>query len=303
MMEPKRIPSFGEVLGRIQKFSLPAHEAELILLSVYRQITSKNLSRLDLLIRVQDLIPSLTIEVEALCLAELRASGFPLQYLLGTQTFLDHEYQVGPGVLIPRPETEGLLLEAVNEMKIALSVPSLGFEVGLGSGILSIELLATFAGLKMVASEISPVAQGYAHKNAKQILGNQYSERLSIIQVTDPAEVLEPFSSTGLLADFLISNPPYLDEEDCLAEVEKQVLAHEPREALFPRKSEGVLHFYEEIASKAQHYLKPRGKVFLEIPHERSEAIADLFVLPKWKTRRVQDLSQRDRILCAELAN
>jgi release factor glutamine methyltransferase len=229
-------------------------------------------------------------------LASARAEGRLLQHLLGSQVFLDHEYEVGPDVLVPRPETELLASIAIEELASLSHSLKLGLEVGLGSGVLSIELLARFPALRMIASELTAEARARALSNANRILKEQLA-RLIVITPAEPSQVLEPFAAAmaGEKADFLISNPPYLAKTD---PIDEEILRHEPHTALFPPID--PLLFYREIAAKGAALLKPEGAIFLEIAPERGAAVAELFDEAGWTHLRIeQDLAGRDRILMA----
>ncbi len=261
-------------------------EAEQLVLAAYRRF-QKPMTRFELYANsATEVDPDLL--TFALAQSRHRTEGFPLQYLTETQQFLDHEYRVGPGVLIPRPETEILAVTAIEFLRNRAVAPPVGHEIGTGSGILSIELLSAFPSLIMHASELSGVARGFAQENAKRVLGSV--DRFSILSPRSPLEVLEPFDKLPP-PDFLISNPPYLDPAQ--NEATRDVAQHEPHEALFapPLK---LLHFYEAFARSR------RIPTFLEIPHERARAIELLFGAMGWKTRLVSDLTGRERVLIAE---
>jgi len=277
-------------------------EAEQLVLAAYRTSTGEQLSRIEFFSRIQDRFPESAAE-RLLILAGSRAEGRPLQHLTGFQVFLDHEYEVGPEVLIPRPETEVLLIAAVAELASKQITPKLGLEIGLGSGILSIELLARYPELFMVATEYSQTAYDRAQKNAEKILGTGLSgvQRLSAVRVEDSLQVWEPFQkilpSAETRADFLISNPPYLTQGDS---IDEDVLKFEPHEALFS-PTQDPLFFYRAIADKAGAFIKEEGYVFAEMPHERASEIVALFPTPLWNVEILPDLNQRDRVLIARL--
>jgi release factor glutamine methyltransferase len=274
-------------------------ESELIVTGAHRLATGENLSRSDLYFRMNDRIPEASGE-KVLILSLKRAEGKPLQYVLGYTTFLNHEYQVNPNVLIPRPETEVLVTEALKILGPAK--PALGLEVGLGSGIISIELLATITDLKMVATEISLSATQVVQLNASSILSEEASgqpSRLSILKPDSGLDVMKPFIDGKIHgADFLISNPPYLDRNQ--KEFDQDVLESEPENALFPEGSD-PLYFYKEIARHAPQVLKRGAYVFLEIASERAELTRAIFNADQWETTLAKDLNQRDRVLVSRL--
>ncbi len=269
---------------------LPLSEAEFIVSCAVERVKNVSLGRIDL---YSSLNLEIDEKIEGLIKkwSQARVSGETLQYLTGKQKFLDHEYWVGSGVLVPRPETEILVQTAIHYFEGRSILPTYGFEVGVGSGVISIELLKHFKNLKIVASEVSLNAIKYAEKNKDTILNDPH--RLSIVHVSDPTDVLSSFSG---IADFLISNPPYLSHDD---EIAQDVMRNEPHEALFPKNLD-PLYFYKEISTKAHILLKTQGVVFLELSECRSQVVAELFKKNGWVVILRKDLSGRDRILIAQ---
>lgn len=276
-------------------------EAEQIVTAAYRLATGKRLGRAELYSRMRDRFPEAAGR-EVIIMSRARAEGKPLQHLLGHQAFLDHEYEVGPDVLVPRPETEGLVAYAIEELRGELgSGPAVGLEIGVGSGVISIELLSAFPSLRMVASELSERARARAARNAAKILGEgpAGSSRLKIVPSNGPAVVWGAFSeiTDARGARFLISNPPYLSRTES---IDRDVLAHEPHEALFA-EGEDPLYFYRQIAAQAQSFLSPGGSLFLEIPPEKE--VRSIFEALCVNIRVLNDLNGRERILHAKLAS
>ncbi len=273
-------------------------EAEMIVCAAYRAATSKQIRRTDLYLRIQDRYPDGAGD-KLIEFAVARSEGKLLQHLFGYQYFGDHEYRVNSAVLVPRPETELLLLEAMDQLGRETAPPELGIEIGLGSGILSIELLARWGSLRMIATELSDGALQVARENSVGILGEGAARRLTALRV-ERAEVCAPvarhFATEGFgKADFLISNPPYLLNG---SEADDEVVAHEPAEALFAPPSD-PLFFYREIAENAQGLLKPGAPVFVEIAHERVAETEALFKKCGWNSMVRNDLANRPRVLVA----
>jgi release factor glutamine methyltransferase len=259
-------------------------EAEILLAAAWGRTGRPELPRMGIYSKATESLPP---EVGAIAdrLARERAAGIPLQYVTGTQTFLEHVYEVNPSVLIPRPETEGLVLAASE----VVSGARLGFEIGLGSGIISIELLSRFPDLEMKATELSAGARELAARNARRILGAGAS-RLGIVAVSDRRAVCEPF---GGKADFLISNPPYLSQSE---EADDDVRDYEPSEALWA-PDEDPLFFYRAMAGSARQVLSPEAPIFAELPHERAGEIGRVFSSEGWDVTIKKDLAGRDRVL------
>ena len=273
-------------------------EAEQLVEAAFRKATGQRITRMDLFSRARDAFPRKAAEL-LLVMATRRAGGELLQHLTGYQQFLGHEYEVSADVLVPRPETELLVERAVARLSEGIE-PQLGLEVGLGSGVISIELLNRFKGLRMMASELSQAAAAVARKNAESVLGRgALGTRLEILSAAEELEVLEPFirSRSQDRADFLISNPPYLLSED---ETEEEVWKHEPAEALFAPEGD-PLHFYRRIAEGARSVLRNGAFVFLELPHERASEISKLFADAGFRCMLLRDLTGRERFLEASV--
>lgn len=311
MSESPRRPSFGEILSRTEELlnqstriaekGSARTEAEQIVLAALERERKQELTRSDLLLAATE-IPTEETAMMIFALALERKRGMPLQYAVGFQHFLNHRYSIRPGVLIPRPETEVLVSEAIDCLKGTFALAEAhaaprGLEIGVGSGVIAIELLSKFPTLHMTASDVSTVALTLTRENAETILGKlDVKKRLSLKKSTQRKEIfsqeiltLEPF-------DFLISNPPYLAG---LAEVEPDVYETEPPEALFS-PTDDPLYCYKEIAAKSPALLKPQALIFLELAHERADSVLQLFKNDPWKDARlVQDLTHRPRMLVA----
>lgn len=273
-------------------------EAERVVEGAFERVNGKPLSRSDLHLRLKDRLPQAEGEA-VLRIVMARAQGLPLQYATGFQRFRDHSYEVGPGVLVPRLETELLVQTIVDDVRSRGEAPSLGLEVGAGSGAISIELLTALPSLRMVASELSPKAADYARRNAERVLGAQ-SKRLELLAVEDDRFVLEPFGSAlkGKQADFLVTNPPYLSEID---EVSDEVRNHEPHEALYA-PADDPLYFYRRVAEGVGPLLASGARVYCEIPHTQAISIHRLFTRAGWAVEVLKDLTGRPRIVRAQAA-
>lgn len=271
-------------------------EAEQLVIGAFRQATGRGrtFGRNDLYVRVMDVFPKEAGE-KLVVMANRRAHGEPLQYLVGYQYFLNHEYEVDTNVLIPRPETEILVYETMQTFKRQIVQPVSGLEIGLGSGCISIELLKLFPSLFMTATELSQGAIEVARRNADRILGKD-SQRLTVFRSETKDEVFEALrGSIRMPLDFIVSNPPYLASK---AEIDSDVLNHEPSAALFAPEGD-PLFFYRRIIEGAEAYLRPNGFLFFECPHERIDAIERLFS-QDWRVEQFRDLTGRPRVIRAE---
>ena len=290
-----------EIFKQAGKVKSPEAEADQILFHVFRKAIPSVQSFSDLQLESSvfalDPITATAIELEAIQIARSRVAGAPLQHLLGYQYFFEHEYQVSPSVLIPRPETEILIsavIEACNSR--FQNRPCIFAELGLGSGILSSEILAHFSSSRGFASEASAAAAALARKNLTSVLGTEWSSRLQILVPEDPSVGFEIFKNDEKF-DLILSNPPYVSRRD---EIEKEVLDFEPHLALFPagnHSQENPDYFYENFIKNADLLLNQNGIAFFEVPHERAETLMRKFVAAGFVTETIVDLNQRPRVL------
>ena len=272
----------------------PGAESERILLHVLSQ-SHPELDSFGALYLLNP-VPTLAERELAISIARTRAQGIPLQHLFGYQTFMDRDYRVNGSTLIPRPETEILVAACEEWLTQRMSDTALRFaELGLGTGVISCELLVRFPASIGVASETSSAAIRLAESNLSHWCGSGWSERLRVLAVTQdqgfaPFEPFAPF-------ELLVSNPPYVSRED---EIEAGVLLHEPGSALFPWNNDPGF-FYADFILRAKKLMAPGGAAFFEIPHERALRLEAEF--QKSGARRVSlipDLTGRPRVLRAE---
>lgn len=272
-------------------------ESEILVISAWESVSGKRLSRMEFFSRIKEDYPeSAAAWLESACLK--RAQGIPLQYITRRQVFLENEYVVNEAVLVPRPETEVFVVSVIEELSKRRAKPEAGLEIGIGSGIISIELLKHFETLQMTATELSAEAIEVALENAGALLGEtESSARLKIIKAESPGDVFGCLPG-GSRFEFIVSNPPYLNPIE--AEVESDVWRHEPGSALFAPEGD-LLYFYRQIAASGKSLLLDGGIVACEIPHERAEQILELFAANGWNARIIRDLTMKSRVLIATL--
>lgn len=191
-------------------------------------------------------------EAELKEMAERIARGEPVQYVLGEADFCGLRLSVEPGVLIPRCETEELVEWAAESFEPAGAGRVL--DIGTGSGCIAIALARRLPGVQVEAWDVSEKALQIARHNA---LTNEAA--VAFRQV----DVLKEDGSDGPLFDMIVSNPPYICEEEA-KEMEANVLEHEPGLALFVPDSDPLL-FYRRIAQLGQQILRNNGLLFFEI--------------------------------------
>lgn len=214
---------------------------------------------------------------------EKRSQGYPLQYLTGMQEFMSLPFSVGPGVLIPRQETE-LLVETVLEFcrnkectytnepsKSNLNPCNCGriLDMGAGSGCIAVSLAYYLPGWTVVAVDKMESALDIVKKNA---LVNGVGDRVITLQ-SDLFRNVEAAASSSGGFDVIVSNPPYIRSAD-ICDLQREVREHEPIEAL-DGGMDG-LNFYREIIGAAPAYLKEGGMLAFEVGYDQAEDVAAL---------------------------
>ncbi|WP_265587560.1 peptide chain release factor N(5)-glutamine methyltransferase [Sphingomicrobium arenosum] len=215
-------------------------------------------------------------------LVERRAGGEPLAYLTGSRHFWTVEIKVGPGVLIPRPDSETLLDAAAAHFR-GTAGPRRVLDLGTGPGSLLLAALDEWPRASGVGVDASEVALGYARANA-EALG--MADRAAFAIGDWGAGLVERF-------DLILCNPPYIAEGD--AEVARDVAAHEPHEALYA--GESGLDDYRRIVPQLAGLLGEAGLAVLEIGHSQAESVAKLLEAAGFSPVLHRDLAGRARAL------
>ncbi len=188
-----------------------------------------------------------------------RAKREPLQYILGSQDFFGLDFEVTPGVLIPRHDTETLVREALARAPGAATI----LDIGVGSGCIAIALAKNLPGAEVSGVDPSPRALVLAERNAHR---HQVSLDLLCGSLFDPVR--------GRRFDLVVSNPPYIPAAD-LAGLQPEVRDYEPREAL-DGGGDG-LDYYRRIIPAAAAHLNAGGWLIVEIGIGQARAVLELF--------------------------
>jgi len=223
------------------------------------------ISRSDLLQRAGETAP---VAVSRHYRESLRRRGerVPLQHLTGVQEFWSLEFEVSSEALIPRPETELLVEEA---LRLGSGpVPRIA-DIGTGSGNIAVALARELPAAHIFATDMSESALKLAGRNAKR---HGVDARIQFL-LGDLAEPLEELVEPESL-DLLLSNPPYISAED-LASLQPEVREYEPRMALTPVQGSGLAH-YPGLLDAAGRFLRPGGAVILELPAGGADKIPAL---------------------------
>ncbi|MFN2525905.1 MAG: peptide chain release factor N(5)-glutamine methyltransferase [Actinomycetota bacterium] len=218
----------------------------------------------------------------SISMAKRRIAGEPLQYVTGTVGFRRIELAVGPGVFIPRPETEVVVERAADH----LGEKGLVVDIGTGSGAIALALADERPDAKVYATERASEAIAWCRKNVDALGFN--------------VDILEGDLFTPLPAslrqniDVVVSNPPYVAENE-LAHLHREIIGYEPHEALLA--ADGGLAMIERIGAEARSWLKAGGWLVLEIGEGQGDRVrAELWAQGYENVSIHPDLVGRDRI-------
>lgn len=237
--------------------------------------------------------------------------GEPVQYIAGFEYFCGEKFKVGPGVLIPRPETEELVRFIAEEIKEAWNKNSKArssaspfkiFDICTGSGCIAWSLHRLLQdtateqniALESYGCDISEAALEYA-QNQRFRHGRRWPMFFRYDVLNGDFQALKSF--IGKL-DIIVSNPPYIAEKE-KALMHKNVLDFEPEEALFVSDGDPLL-FYRRIAGMAQDLLYPGGKLYFEINPLFAEELKIMLLEKNFRDISIsKDMTGRNRFISA----
>jgi len=232
-------------------------ESQLLLAHVLR------CSKVDLLVRFEE-VPADPQRAAFRELIKRRVDGLPVAYLVGSREFYLLEFEVSPAVLVPRPETETLVAEALKLLK-PLAAPMV-LDLCAGSGCIGISVAHQKTDARVTLADVSPDALDVARKNAKK---HGLEPRLQFRQ----GDLFAALPG-GSLFDAILCNPPYIAPGE-LATLAPDVREHEPRLAL--DGGPDGLAFYRRLATDAGKHLNPGGVLLLEIGSTQDNAVRSIF--------------------------
>jgi release factor glutamine methyltransferase len=219
-----------------------------------------------------------------------RAAREPLAYIVGHKEFRSLELEVGPAVLVPRPETETLVEVALEIMAGRGGARML--DLGTGSGAIALAIAAEARSARVVATDVSIDALAVARRNAVRLglEGRVELREADCFVVKDGGEPLGRF-------DLIVANPPYIRDEE-IDVLQAEVSRYEPRVAL----AGGIdgMDFYRTIARGAQSHLHPGGRVAVEVGAGQAAEVTAIFQtagLSEVTTR--SDLAGIARVVCS----
>ncbi len=237
------------------------------------------------------------LERKYMALIKRRAERMPLQYITGVQEFMGHTFKVDPNVLIPRQDTETLVVEAARTIqetpreKLSFFEKLRGgkewdvLDLCCGSGAIGISLARICSNMTLTGSDISKAAVALSEENAKTL--RVKAEFLC-------GDLFEPHK--GRQFDMIVCNPPYI-RTNMIAMLQDEIKYHEPREALDGGRD--GLDYYRRIISEAPSYLKKDGFLFLEIGYDQGEDLRKLLRDSGRFTPAevIRDLPGKDRVV------
>lgn len=245
-------------------------------------------TKIDIHIRKNDILDESFVN-KFFEIVRLLRDGHPLQYIIGETEFSGLKFGVNPSTLIPRPETEELVLLAKERLAAGKKV----LDIGTGSGCIAITLSAACPESEVTGIDISPEAVETARANAVR---NRVKAEFLI------RDILHFETEAWQQYDLIVSNPPYVRESE-KQEMQRHVLDHEPHRALFVPDSDPLL-FYRRIVEFGCRYLASGGFLYFEINEALGKETAAL--LENYNYRQVhvvKDLFDKDRFIVAQAPN
>jgi release factor glutamine methyltransferase len=229
---------------------------------------------------------------------ERRVKREPLQYIIGDEEFWTGDFIVTPGVFIPRPETEGLIQEAIDwfDLQQDEKEPATILDLCTGSGCIAITLAKHAPSFSFYALDCSSRALEIARANAQR---HGLNERITFLY----GDLFEPLATLGLerRVDLIVSNPPYIPS-GLIKDLQPEVSLYEPREAL--DGGPDGLEIVRRIIVQAPSYLSSRGKLLLEIGDQQAVPLTQWFQ-EKFPDAHLEfrfDLAGIQRVACIDFA-
>lgn len=212
-----------------------------------------------------------------------REQGMPVAYITGSKEFMGMEFRVNEHTLIPRPDTEIAVTEALEAIR------SHGYRKVLdlccGSGAIGLSIAASFEFTNVTLSDINKEALDVARENAVRL---GLEERVRIV-------CSDLFSSIEDSYDLIVSNPPYISGED-MRKLEKTVRDYEPHLSLYGGDS--GLDFYRSITQQASRYLRENGMLIFEIGYDQSSEVEKMMKEYGFKNvHTIKDFSGLSRVV------
>ncbi|MEY9950873.1 peptide chain release factor N(5)-glutamine methyltransferase [Leifsonia sp. EB34] len=221
-------------------------------------------------------------------LAARRATREPLQHITGLAPFRSLELAVGPGVFVPRPETEQVVQFAIDALRAVPSAQPVGVDLGTGSGAIALAMATEVPHARVYAVEKSPEAFAWTRRNVESVGATNLQAVLG-----DLADALPELDGA---VDVVISNPPYVPDDAIPRDPEVRLF--DPAAALYGG-ADG-LDVVRVISGVARRLLRPGGTLVLEHGELQGAQIRDLLTADGWRAAATHpDLTTRDRATTA----
>lgn len=221
-------------------------------------------------------------------LTERRAQREPLQHILGRAAFRSLDLAVGPGVFVPRPETEQVVQFAIDALRSMPDPEPIGIDLGTGSGAIALAMATEVPNARIYAAENSVDAFLWARQNFTET--GAPNATLAFIDLAGAFPELDGQASV------VISNPPYVP--DAAIPRDPEVRFYDPAAALYG--GEDGLDVVRQLSSTAARLLRPGGTLVIEHGELQGAAIREILTADGWRAAATfRDLSQRDRTTTA----
>ncbi|MDQ0725815.1 peptide chain release factor N(5)-glutamine methyltransferase [Microbacterium sp. W4I20] len=219
-------------------------------------------------------------------LVNRRTAREPLQHITGTAPFRHLELAVGPGVFVPRPETETVVQYAIDALLNSPEPAPIGVDLGTGSGAIALAMATEVPHARIFAAELSPDAHAWAGRNTAGV------ENLTLV-LSDLGDAFPELDGT---ASVVISNPPYVP--DAAVPRDPEVRLFDPALALYG--GEDGLDVVRVLSTRALSLLRPGGLLVIEHGELQGASIRELLSADGWRaTATHRDLTLRDRTTTA----
>ncbi|MFJ4224762.1 peptide chain release factor N(5)-glutamine methyltransferase [Microbacterium sp. NPDC089695] len=211
-----------------------------------------------------------------------RAAREPLQHITGVAPFRHLELAVGPGVFVPRPETETVVQFAIDALLAAPEAAPVAVDLGTGSGAIALAMATEVPHAVVFAAELSPEAFPWAQRNTAGVAN------LTLVN----EDLGEAFRELDGTASVVISNPPYVP--DAAVPRDPEVRLFDPRMALYG--GEDGLDIVRVLSIRAAELLRPGGLLVIEHGELQGEDIRGILTRDGWRAAAThRDLTLRDR--------
>lgn len=280
--------AFREIVERLVSFGIEKSEAQIEAALIIEHVCGIPLKQLHAFdFEVDDDMTEVIIGILL-----RRQKREPIQYCLSQAHFMGRKMFLLPGVFIPRVDTETLVVTAFELIRNNKLESGSVLEIGIGSGAISVSLLAEFPHLNVIATDVSDRALECSARNAEMF---QVKERLELER---SASWWDLGQTKNQNFDLIISNPPYIPVTH-KSELAPEIIKFEPHEALFGKGEEGI-SFYEEIAARGRSLTRFAA---VEIGDYQADSVPDVFAKCGWVEGYIQkDLNGLPRVFCAESA-